>query len=185
MIDVVDHDPAWAVRFEALHQELASAFARTGVPVLAIEHVGSTSVPGLAAKPIVDCDVVVAADQVVPACGVLVSLGFEPLGELGIAGRWAFAEPARLAGTSTYVAVERCLALRNHLAVREVLRADAGLRERYGALKKRLGASASSTEDYGRGKDAMLQEILETAGLSDLERASIAAAQPHRTSRAT
>ena len=60
-----------------------------------------------------------------------------PLGELGIPLRWAFKEPGRLSGTNTYVIVEGSLALRNHLAVRETLRADPGLREQYAAVKRR------------------------------------------------
>ena len=73
--------------------------AAAGVPVVAIEHVGSTSVPGLAAKPVIDCDIVVAGQDVAAASGVLAGLGFRPLGERGIPLRWAFTEPERLAGT--------------------------------------------------------------------------------------
>ena len=51
MITVVDYDPAWPQRFEELRKEYASALAAVGVRVVAIEHVGSTSVPGLAASP--------------------------------------------------------------------------------------------------------------------------------------
>lgn len=58
--------------------------ASAGVPVVAIEHVGSTSVPGLAAKPIIDCDIVVAEKHVPAASRTLLGLGFTPLGELGI-----------------------------------------------------------------------------------------------------
>jgi GrpB-like predicted nucleotidyltransferase (UPF0157 family) len=59
VITVVDYDPAWPERFEMLRNEYAAAMAGAGVVVVAIEHVGSTSVPGLAAKPIIDCDIVV------------------------------------------------------------------------------------------------------------------------------
>jgi len=92
-----------------------------GVPVVAIEHVGSTAVPGLAAKPVIDCDIVVAGPEVPAASAVLAGLGFTPLGELGIPLRWAFREPRRLAGTNTYVVAAGSLSLRNHLAVRDVL----------------------------------------------------------------
>ena len=68
----------------------AAAMAAAGVPVVAIEHVGSTSVPGLAAKPIIDCDIVVREADVVAASNILMSLGFTPLGELGIPQRWAY-----------------------------------------------------------------------------------------------
>lgn len=177
MITVVDYDPAWPKQFESLRAEYAHAVTAAGVPVLAIEHVGSTSVPGLAAKPVIDCDIVVAADQVEPATSVLVGLGFAPLGELGIPQRWAFRAPERLARTNTYVVVEGSLSLRNHLAVRDVLRSDAALRDEYSAVKKRVGATTSDIDDYGQGKNAVVQRILAAAGLTDAERASIDANQ--------
>ena len=51
---VVPYDPAWPERFEAVREQLAAALARAAVAVLSIEHVGSTAVPGLAAKPVID-----------------------------------------------------------------------------------------------------------------------------------
>lgn len=173
MVSVVDYDPAWPGRFESLRQEYAQAMASAGVPVLAIEHVGSTSVPGLAAKPVIDCDIVVAAEHVDAASAVLAGLGFTPLGELGIPERWAFKEPARLAGTNTYVVVSGSLALRNHLCVRDTLRADTRLRDEYAAVKKRVGSSATNLEEYGRGKNATVQRILLAGGMSAADRESI------------
>lgn len=123
MIEVCDYDPSWPRIFEELRREYADAMATAGVPLVAIEHVGSTSVPALAAKPVIDCDIVVAEADVAAASDVLVGLGFKPLGELGIPLRWAFREPPRLAGTNTYLIVVGSLALRNHLAVRDILRA--------------------------------------------------------------
>lgn len=173
MILVVEYDPSWPARFERLRQEYAEAMAAAGVPVAAIEHVGSTAVPGLAAKPVIDCDIVVAMQDVAAASQVLVGLGFRPLGELGIPLRWAFKEPERLAPTNTYVVVQDSLSLRNHLAVRDILRADPGLREQYAAVKRRVGAVAANIDDYGKGKTAMVQRILAAAGLTAAERASI------------
>jgi GrpB-like predicted nucleotidyltransferase (UPF0157 family) len=118
VITVVDYDPRWPGRFEELRSEYAEAMATAGVPVIAIEHVGSTSVPGLAAKPVIDCDIVVRAADVQAASHVLMALCFTPLGELGVPLRWAFKEPARLGRTNTYVIVEGCLSLRNHLGAR-------------------------------------------------------------------
>ena len=147
------------------------------VPVVAIEHVGSTSVPGLAAKPVIDCDIVVAAQDIPAASAVLVDLGFRRLGELGIPQRWAFREPERLAGTNTYVVVDGCLSLRNHLAVRDTLRSDPVLRDQYAAVKRRAGALAADIDEYGRAKNAIVQEILAAAGVTEVERASIDAHQ--------
>jgi GrpB-like predicted nucleotidyltransferase (UPF0157 family) len=177
VILVVEYDPAWPTRFEQLRQEYAEAMAEAGVPVMSVEHIGSTAVPGLAAKPVIDCDIVVAGQDVAAASQVLAGLGFTPLGELGIPLRWAFREPERLAKTNTYVVVKDSLSLRNHLAVRDILRADPGLREQYAAVKRRIAAVAANIDEYGRGKNAMVQRILAAAGLTAAERASIDANQ--------
>jgi GrpB-like predicted nucleotidyltransferase (UPF0157 family) len=177
VISVVEYDPGWPRRFESLRDEYAGAMAAAGVPVVAIEHVGSTAVPGLAAKPVIDCDIVVAEPVVMAASQTLVALGFTPLGELGIPSRWAFKEPERLAGTNTYVVVEGSLSLRNHLAVRNVLRANPGLREEYATVKRRVAAVTDDIDEYGRGKSPVIQRILATAGLTGAELSSIDANQ--------
>ncbi|GAA3455659.1 GrpB family protein [Dactylosporangium matsuzakiense] len=69
--------------------------------------------------------------------------------------------------------VDGSLSLRNHLAVRNVLRADTDLRDEYAAVRRRVGAAAANLDKYGRGKSAMIQKILEVAGLTEAERASI------------
>jgi GrpB-like predicted nucleotidyltransferase (UPF0157 family) len=150
VITVVEYDPAWPGRFQALRSEYAQAMDVAGVTVIAIEHVGSTSVPGLAAKPVIDCDIVVRESDVAPASDVLVSLGFTPEGDLGIPQRWAFREPARLSGTHTYVTAAGCLSLRNHLALRDVLRANQALRDEYAAVKKRVFCPVPTPEVPGR-----------------------------------
>jgi len=173
VIMVIEYDSAWPRRFEVLRQEYAEALAAAGVPVAAIEHVGSTSVPGLAAKPIIDCDIIVAQADVEAASAMLMNLEFEPLGELGIPQRWAFKEPARLAGTNTYIVVQGSLSLRNHLCVRDVLRRNAALRDEYASVKKSIGAEAMDIDEYGKGKNTMVQRILAAGGMSDADRASV------------
>jgi GrpB-like predicted nucleotidyltransferase (UPF0157 family) len=153
VISVVECDPTWPQLFEQLRREYAEAMAAAGVPVVSIEHIGSTSVPGLATKPIIDCDIVVAEDDVTAASQALMDLQFRPLGELGIPLRWAFKEPERVAGTNNYVVVEGSLSLRNHLAVRDILRTNSYLREQYATVKRRVGATAANIDEYGRGKN--------------------------------
>ena len=178
MIEVVEYDGEWPRRFEMLRERYAVALAALAVPVVAIEHVGSTSVPGLAAKPVIHGDIVVAPEHVEGASAVLVDLGFRPLGELGIPLRWAFKEPADWPQTHTYVVVDGALSFHNHLAVREALRTDQALRDEYAEVNGAgSGPSALDIEEYGRGKNAMVQAILRAAGLSDEERASIDANQ--------
>jgi len=79
--------------------------------------------------------------------------------------------------SETYVIVDGCLSLRNHLAVRDVLRADTVLRGEYAAIKRQAGVRAANIDEYGQAKSGMVQKILAAAGLSDGERASIAGNQ--------
>ena len=78
-IVVVDYDPQWPIAFATIRASLQAALA--GVPVVGIEHVGSTSVPGLAAKPIIDIDVIVDPSDLADAAAALGSLGYTPLGD--------------------------------------------------------------------------------------------------------
>jgi GrpB-like predicted nucleotidyltransferase (UPF0157 family) len=173
VILVVDYDPSWPQRFEQLQDELSEALTSRGVPFVGIEHVGSTSVPGLAGKPVIDCDIIVGAKDVPAGSRVLIALGFTPLGELGIPQRWAFKEPDRLPNTNVYVIVGGSLSLRNHLALRDALRADSTLREKYAEVKRRVASTARNIDEYVAGKNEMIQEILAAAGLTEQERRSI------------
>ena len=161
---VVPYDPSWAEQFNAVRNSLLAALK--GVPVRSIEHVGSTSVPGLAAKPRLDIDVVVAGDAVPAARAALEAAGYTWLGDLGITDRHAFRAPDQAPPRNVYVVVDGCLALRNHLAVRDLLRRDARLRDDYGRHK--LGLAARDYDDvdqYVLDKSLVLQRILAAAGL--------------------
>jgi len=82
------YTPQWQMNFERLKQVLQIPFA--GLPVV-IEHVGSTAVPGLAAKPIIDIDIVYSAEiSFEEIKNRLVQLGYYHNGDQGITGREAF-----------------------------------------------------------------------------------------------
>ncbi|MFN0093408.1 MAG: GrpB family protein [Dehalococcoidia bacterium] len=173
-IIVVDYDPAWPARFEALAKRLEPAL--DGV-VVAVEHVGSTSVPGLAAKPIIDLDIVVRDDDaaVTATIAALATLGYAHRGDLGIPGREAFRAPAGGQAHHLYVCREGCPSLRNHLAVREHLRAHPATAAAYGALKKALAARHPDDIDaYIAGKAPLLLAILAKSGFDEDELAAIA-----------
>lgn len=97
MIEVAEYDSNWPRQFERLWIVYSEAMAAAKVPIRAIEHVGSTAVEGLTAKPVIDCDIVVDERFVGAASAVLVDLGFTARGDLGISSRWAFDEPEHLA----------------------------------------------------------------------------------------
>ena len=87
-IVVADYDPRWPDWYDEVSRYVWPAVEDRAVR---IDHVGSTSVPGLAAKPIIDLDVVVAADDDVrPAIDALAAIGYRWRGELGVEGRQAF-----------------------------------------------------------------------------------------------
>lgn len=174
-VEVVPWDPQWSIDFESIRRELIDACG--AIRVRSIEHVGSTSVPGLVAKPVIDVAVVVGRDDVPAAIAALQTAGYRYLGERGVPDRHAFAEPAHGPARNVYVAVDGALPLRNHLAVRDVLRSDAGLRRRYGELKLELASREIADMDtYVAAKTPVLMEVLRASGrFSTDELAAIAA----------
>ena len=176
---MVPYDSAWPQRFDAVRSELRAAL--TTVSVVAIEHVGSTSVPGLAAKPVIDIDVVVARDDVARAVASLEAIGYLPLGDLGVPDRYALRPPDDGVRRNVYVVVDGSLSLRNHRAVRAALLADADLRREYGDLKLALAQRDFDTiDEYVAAKSPLLQRILERGGIDERDRNEIAAANEPR-----
>jgi GrpB-like predicted nucleotidyltransferase (UPF0157 family) len=144
------------------------------VPVLAIEHVGSTAVPGLPAKPVLDIDIIVGRGVVDATVRALEAAGYLHRGDLGVRDREAFTAPDEQPARHVYVCVSGSLPLRNHLAVRDALRADPLLRDRYGAVKSRLAAEPNmDITRYIAGKSAVLQDILAATDLTAAEKDEI------------
>ena len=163
-IVVADYDPAWPAWFEAVRAHVWPAVSDLAVR---IDHVGSTSVPGLAAKPVIDMDIVVAADDAVrPVVARLAGIGYRWRGDLGIEGRQAFA-PARDADMPPhhlYLVVEDSRAHRDHYLLRDLLRSDPEACERYGTLKRRNAAEVGGDIDaYGAAKADLVAELLARA----------------------
>lgn len=171
-IAVVDYDPAWPTVFELLRARVWPAVADLAT---AIEHVGSTSVPGLAAKPVIDVDVVLRSQQDLPrAVARLATLGYAHRGDLGIAGREAFAPPPGPPEHHLYVCPPDSPALANHLALRDRLRGHPDLAAAYGALKKRLAATfAHDIDGYVDGKTAFIVGVLRDAGFAEQDLGAI------------
>jgi GrpB-like predicted nucleotidyltransferase (UPF0157 family) len=171
VITVVPYDSTWPTTFAVIRERLALAL--DGVPATAIEHVGSTAVPGLWAKPVIDVDIVVAPAHVAAASDALQAVGFSPHGNLGIEHRWAFGAPPDWPPLHAYVVLDGSLALRNHLAVRDALRAHPDLRAAYSTFKQRLATEADDMATYVEAKSPLLRQILRRAGFTDEELAQI------------
>jgi GrpB-like predicted nucleotidyltransferase (UPF0157 family) len=164
-IVVVDYDPAWPDIFQKLRARIWPVVRDVAI---AVEHVGSTSVPGLAAKPIIDMSVVVASEREVHAAiERLTTLGYVHLGNLGIEGREAFRNPDGLPPHNLYVCPEGSLGLQNQLAVRDYLRTHLETAQAYGDLKKRLArAFPHDIDSYVDGKTDLILGILQEQGLT-------------------
>ena len=133
---IVDYDLNWPGLFQSLRKRIADAL---GDIAAAIEHVGSTAVPGLAAKPIIDIDVLLASETMLPAAiERLASLGYLHRGNLGIPEREAFFAPANDPPHHLYVCPPSSAEFRRHMAFRDCLRAHPKDAKIYGELKTAL-----------------------------------------------
>jgi GrpB-like predicted nucleotidyltransferase (UPF0157 family)/RimJ/RimL family protein N-acetyltransferase len=161
---VEEYNPLWPAHFQQIRSELASYLK--GVSVKSIEHVGSTSVPGLAAKPIIDVDIIVSRENLGPAIDALVQNGsFTYLGELGIKDRHALRDPKQSPQRNTYICIDGAFQTRNHLALRDTLRTNTALREEYADVKRGLAARGVDIVDYLKGKGGIIQKILKESGI--------------------
>lgn len=175
-IVVVDYDPAWPETFGALR---ARIWPHVRDVAQALEHVGSTSVPGLAAKPTIDLTLVARPESdLATLVERLSGLGYVHRGDLGIPGREAFFQPEGLPPHHLYVCPPGNLGLRNHLAVRDYLRAHPDVSSEYGRLKKKLAeAFPHDIDRYLEGKTPFLLRILRASGfdadqLAEIEEAN-------------
>lgn len=143
---IVAYDPSWPDAFASLRDRVAAALG--DLPV-AIEHVGSTSVPGLGAKPVIDLDVVLAATADVPeAIRRLATIGYIHQGDLGIAGREAFGAPQDTPAHHLYAVVQGIPAHRDHVLFRDYLRTHPEAVQAYDALK------AANADRFRADRDA-------------------------------
>ncbi|HRJ42921.1 MAG: GrpB family protein [Caldilineaceae bacterium] len=134
---VEEYDPVWAEWFAALRAVLAQAL---GNAAIAIEHVGSTSVPGLAAKAIIDIDIVFPVGGLDAVVGRLATIGYVHSGDRGIAGRESFdlMDAERKASLPThhlYACPEGNPELARHLFLREWMKTHPADREKYSRKK--------------------------------------------------
>jgi GrpB-like predicted nucleotidyltransferase (UPF0157 family) len=161
-IVIVDYDPSWPAAFAALRAPVAAAF---GPIAVAIEHVGSTAVPGLAAKPVIDLDVAIRVEaDLVAAIERLAPLGYVYEGDNGIPGRAAFACPPQLARHHLYVCTHDSTEYRRHLLFRDYLRAHAEVATAYGTLKRQLAEQyRTQRAAYVEAKGPFVRETLAQA----------------------
>ena len=163
---VVPYDKAWRSAFEAIKTEIEAAI---GDRILGIEHIGSTSVAGMAAKPCIDIDVVIADyscfDEIVRD---LRSIGYIHEGDLGIKDREAFkyTDKPHLMPHHLYVCPSYSAELHRHVTFRDFLRSDAAAVQKYSAVKETAARLFPDDIDkYIAYKAPCIEELYALCGL--------------------
>lgn len=175
MIQIVDYNPEWKIQFRDLEHVFLDVLQDL---IITVEHVGSTSVPGLKAKPILDIDIIIPENLLTWSSvkAHLEQLGYHHVGDYGIAGREVFksaTDQVPKDGSKRtwpkhhlYVCPANIYALKNHLTLRNYLRNNPQAVQEYGRIKTRLAKQFPHDIDaYIHGKTDFITRILEKEGL--------------------
>jgi GrpB-like predicted nucleotidyltransferase (UPF0157 family) len=149
-VEVADHDPGWSLRYLEVAGELRG---RLSDDVVAIEHIGSTAVPGLPAKPLIDVLVGVRSlDGVGPDLAVLADRGFVHVPDHEAVMpyrrylyRYRFRHDGSVDRVHLHLVERTHPFFTEHVALRDYLRVHPGESSRYGALKRQLAATTPPT----------------------------------------
>jgi GrpB-like predicted nucleotidyltransferase (UPF0157 family) len=158
---VVEYDPAWPRLYE---EESARLSAALGDVLVETEHIGSTAVPGLAAKPVIDILAGLRALELTSSdIAAMEALRYEYLGEYGIPGRLYFRK-GRPRSHHVHAVLFGSDLWERHLAFRDYLRARPDEAKSYADFKRRLAMEVEGDRDrYTDGKDAFTAAIQERA----------------------
>jgi GrpB-like predicted nucleotidyltransferase (UPF0157 family) len=159
LIEVVPYDPHWRVLFERAARELVEVF---GEEVVAIHHVGSTAIPNVSAKPIIDVLVEVRRIEKIDEFNPeMIERGYLPKGEFGIAGRRFFIKgDEEQRSHHIHVFQTENPEFERHIAFRNYMIAHPEEAAAYGRLKEELARRfPHDIEGYMAGKDAFIKEI--------------------------
>lgn len=164
-ITVVPYDPDWLNEFERIKSEIVSAL--NGF-IIAVEHVGSTSVPDLYAKPIIDIDIIINKNMFYLVKEHLQQIGYIHQGDLGIEGREAFKydNKPHLMKHHLYVCDKNADELKRHIALRDFLKNNKEYRDKYSKIKIEMAQMYPyDIDSYIDGKQSIILEIYEKCGL--------------------
>ena len=163
---VLPYDATWKSDFETIRRELEAAI---GDLILGIEHVGSTSVEGMSAKPCIDIDVVIrdytVFDVVVEK---LAAIGYIHEGDLGIRDREAFKYDSKphLQKHHLYVCPQASEELHRHLTFRDYLRSHPEAIRQYSAIKEQAAQLfPNDIDQYIQYKSPCIEELYRLCGL--------------------
>ena len=163
---VLPYDVAWKAAFEEIKTEIEDAIADF---IVGIEHVGSTSVEGMSAKPCIDIDVIIKDYTVFDAVvSKLASIGYIHEGDLGIKDREAFkyTDKPHLMSHHLYVCPQNSEELRRHITFRDFLRSNADAARKYSSVKETAAELFPDDIDkYIEYKSPCIEELYKQCGL--------------------
>ena len=163
---VLPYDEGWIFDFEKIKNELEKAL---GDLIVGIEHVGSTSVKGLSAKPCIDIDIIIKDYSVFESVvNELNQIGYIHEGDLGIKDREAFkySDKQHMPKHHLYVCPAYSEELRRHITFRDFLRKDPDAARRYSAVKEEAARLFPSDIDkYIEYKSPCIKELYAECGL--------------------
>jgi GrpB-like predicted nucleotidyltransferase (UPF0157 family) len=158
-VEVVPHDARWRDEFAAEAKRVAGAL---GANVAAVRHIGSTAIPNIYAKPVIDLLVEVSdITEVDGQSAAMESLGYEVMGEFGIDGRRYFRKDNREGRRTHQIHVFESGSAQvvRHLAFRDYLIAHPAEAQKYSDLKRKLARENPQNMDaYIDGKDDFIKE---------------------------
>jgi GrpB-like predicted nucleotidyltransferase (UPF0157 family) len=176
-ITICEYDPAWTHAFQRIKNELLATLK--DVPITSIEHVGSTAIPGLAAKPIIDIDIIVEPKYMPITCALLSTNGYtynpEPWGIDRMSFRYdkhthdaGATQPTEDGDIrrAVYVNIPTGESLKSHFLVKSALSKFPELVAEYSEIKRELAKKDfSGIGAYGGAKTAILQKIMSKGDL--------------------
>lgn len=167
-VTVLPYDSAWKSAFEAIKKEIEGA---AGDLILGVEHVGSTSVEGMSAKPCIDLDVVIRDASVLEAViARLAAIGYIHEGDLGIPGREAFkyTDKPHLQTHHLYVCPRDSRELHRHITFREFLKSHPEAVRQYSRVKETAAQLFPDDIDrYIAYKSPCIEELYAQCGLQE------------------
>ena len=161
-MEVHPYDHAWPLVYREESERLCAVL---GEEIVRIHHIGSTSVPELAAKPVIDiCLEVQSVERLDLLDEDMRSLGYDPRGENGIPGRRFYAKGGDERTHHVHAFDAGNPLVRDHLVFRDYLRASPAEREAYGRLKTRVSEThRTDPEGYVAAKAEFVQALLDRA----------------------
>ncbi|WP_196157172.1 GrpB family protein [Reinekea sp. G2M2-21] len=162
VIEVIPYQPEWVEQFEREKDRIMSVLSDIAI---AVHHIGSTSVPGLAAKPIIDilleCESLAALDERSPK---LADIGYEAKGEFGIPRRRYFQKGGDQRSHHMHAFVFDDTEVHRHLAFRDYLRVHPEVAQQYADIKQQAAEYANhDSQRYCDFKDSFVKQTEQQA----------------------